>query len=179
MQRDYPDLVRRCCGWSRPSASVADVLRRLAEEGVPIRNLRDAFEAITDVGGREKDVVLLTEYVRVALKREIADRYSDSDRNLRMLIHPELEDKLRQSVRAAGGASQLAISRLNSPPAWQRGARTSAAWASDIRPVLLCSLDVRRHLRKVMEVDFFELPVLSYQELAPDLRIVQSGQINA
>ena len=41
------------------------------------RNLRDAFEAITDVGSREKDVVLLTEYVRVALKREIADRYAD------------------------------------------------------------------------------------------------------
>ena len=42
-----------------------------------------------------------------------------------------------------------------------------------MRPVLLCSLDVRRHLRKLMEVDFFDLPVLSYQELAPDLRIVQ------
>ena len=48
-----------------------------------------------------------------------------------------------------------------------------------VRPVLLCSLDVRRHLRKLMEVDFFDLPVLSYQELAPDLRIVQAGQINA
>mgnify|MGYP002738017364 CR=1 FL=1 len=110
MQRDYPDLVKEMLRVVAPQR-VADVLRRLAEEGVPIRNLRDAFEAITDVGGREKDVVLLTEYVRVALKREIADRYSDSDRNLHvLLIHPELEDKLRQSVRVAGGASQLAIS---------------------------------------------------------------------
>ena len=50
---------------------------------------------------------------------------------------------------------------------------------ADVKPVLLCSLDVRRHLRKLMEVDFFELPVLSYQELAPDLRIVQAGQVNA
>src|SRR5690606_35947187 len=96
MQRDYPDLVQEMLRVVAPQR-VADVLRRLAEEGVPIRNLRDAFEAITDVGSREKDVVLLTEYVRVALKREIAERWSDRDRQLHvLLIHPELEDKLRQ-----------------------------------------------------------------------------------
>ena len=179
MQRDYPDLVKEMLRVVAPQR-VADVLRRLSEEGVPIRNLRDAFEAITDVGGREKDVVLLTEYVRVALKREIADRYSDGERTLHvLLIHPELEDKLRQSVRVAGGASQLAISpelagRLGNEVRAHLGRQ-----AAGVKPVLLCSLDVRRHLRKLMEVDFFDLPVLSYQELAPDLRIVQAGQINA
>lgn len=179
MQRDYPDLVKEMLRVVAPQR-VAEVLRRLSEEGVPIRNLRDAFEAITDVGGREKDVVLLTEYVRVALKREIADRYSDDERTLHvLLIHPELEDKLRQSVRVAGGASQLAISpelagRLGNEVRAHLGRQTAGT-----RPVLLCSLDVRRHLRKLLEVDFFDLPVLSYQELAPDLRIVQGGQINA
>ncbi|WP_202905347.1 type III secretion system export apparatus subunit SctV [Luteimonas abyssi] len=179
MQRDYPDLVKEMLRVVAPQR-VAEVLRRLAEEGVPIRNLRDAFEAITDVGGREKDVVLLTEYVRVALKREIADRYADVERTLHVLIiHPELEDKLRQSVRVAGGASQLAISP---ELAARLGAEVRAhlgRQAPGVKPVLLCSLDVRRHLRKLMEIDFFELPVLSYQELAPDLRIVQAGQINA
>ncbi|VXB17212.1 Low calcium response locus protein D [Luteimonas sp. 9C] len=179
MQRDYPDLVKEMLRVVAPQR-VADVLRRLSEEGVPVRNLRDAFEAITDVGGREKDVVLLTEYVRVALKREIADRYSDDERTLHvLLIHPELEDKLRQSVRVAGGASQLAISpelagRLGNEVRAHLGRQ-----GPGVKPVLLCSLDVRRHLRKLMEVDFFDLPVLSYQELAPDLRIVQAGQINA
>ena len=179
MQRDYPDLVKEMLRVVAPQR-VADVLRRLAEEGIPVRNLRDAFEAITDVGGREKDVVLLTEYVRVALKREIADRYADAERNLHvLLVHPELEDKLRQSVRVSGGASQLAIA----PELAARLAgevRTQLARQGEgVRPVLLCSLDVRRHLRKLLEVEFFELPVLSYQELAPDLKIVQAGQVNA
>ena len=179
MQRDYPDLVKEMLRVVAPQR-VADVLRRLAEEGVPIRNLRDAFEAITDVGSREKDVVLLTEYVRVALKREIAERWSDADRNLHvLLIHPELEDKLRQSVRVAGGASQLAISPELAARLGNEVRAQLARQAPGVRPVLLCSLDVRRHLRKLLEVDFFDLPVLSYQELAPDLRIVQAGQINA
>ena len=179
MQRDYPDLVKEMLRVVAPQR-VADVLRRLAEEGVPVRNLRDAFEAITEVGGREKDVVLLTEYVRVALKREIADRYADADRTLHvLLIHPELEDKLRQSVRVAGGASQLAISPELAARLGNEVRSQLARQPEGVRPVLLCSLDVRRHLRKLMEVDFFDLPVLSYQELAPDLRIVQAGQINA
>jgi len=179
MQRDYPDLVKEMLRVVAPQR-VADVLRRLAEEGVPIRNLRDVFEAITDVGGREKDVVLLTEYVRVALKREIAERHADSERTLHvLLIHPELEDKLRQSVRVAGGASQLAISPELAARLGNEVRAHLARQAAGVRPVLLCSLDVRRHLRKLMEVDFFELPVLSYQELAPDLRIVQAGQVNA
>ncbi|MGY1458053.1 MULTISPECIES: type III secretion system export apparatus subunit SctV [unclassified Luteimonas] len=179
MQRDYPDLVKEMLRVVAPQR-VADVLRRLAEEGVPIRNLRDVFEAITDVGGREKDVVLLTEYVRVALKREIAERHADTERTLHvLLIHPELEDKLRQSVRVAGGASQLAISPELASRLGAEVRAHLARQAAGVRPVLLCSLDVRRHLRKLMEVDFFELPVLSYQELAPDLRIVQAGQVNA
>jgi len=118
--------------------------------------------------------------VRVALKREIAERWSDAERNLHvLLIHPELEDKLRQSVRVAGGASQLAISPELAARLGNEVRGHLARQAPGVRPVLLCSLDVRRHLRKLLEVDFFELPVLSYQELAPDLRIVQSGQVNA
>ena len=179
MQRDYPDLVKEMLRVVAPQR-VSDVLRRLAEEGIPVRNLRDAFEAITDVGGREKDVVLLTEYVRVALKREIADRYADAERSLHvLLIHPELEDKLRQSVRVAGGASQLAIAPELAARLAGEVRSHLARQPEGVRPVLLCSLDVRRHLRKLLEVDFFDLPVLSYQELAPDLRIVQAGQVNA
>ncbi|MBS7458771.1 type III secretion system export apparatus subunit SctV [Coralloluteibacterium stylophorae] len=178
MSRDYADLVKEMLRVVAPQR-VADVLRRLSEEGVPIRNLRDVFEAITEVGGREKDVVMLTEYVRVALKREIAERYADEERTLHVvLIHPELEDRLRQSVRVAGGATQLAISP---ELAARLGAelRAQLARSAGAAPALLCSLDVRRHLRKLIEIDFFDVPVLSYQELAPDLRIVQAGQINA
>src|SRR5690606_13315382 len=179
MQRDYPDLVKELQRVVAPQR-VADVLRRLAEEGVPVRNLRDAFEAITEVGGRVQHVVLLTAYLRVAVKRESPQRYAAADRTRHvLLIHPELEDKLRQSVRVAGGASQLAISPELAARLGNEVRAQLARQPEGVRPALLCSLDVRRHLRKLMEVDFFDLPVLSYQELAPDLRIVQAGQINA
>src|SRR3546814_1185686 len=70
-----------------------------------------------------------------------------------------------------GGASQLAISPELAARLGNEVRAQLARQPEGVRPVLLCSLDVRRHLRKLMEVDFFDLPVLSYQELAPDLRI--------
>lgn len=39
------------------------------------------------------------------------------------------------------------------------------------RPVLLTSMDIRRYLRKMIEQDLYELPVLSYQELTQDVNI--------
>jgi type III secretion protein V len=158
---------------------VADVLKRLVDEGVPIRNLRDVFEAITDAGSREKDIVLLTEYVRVALRRHISDRHAAEDRTLKVLVvHPSLEDKLRNSVRVSSAGSQLAIDPelaaavLAQIGDWRRNEGGFAGM------VLLASLDVRRHLRKLTEVEYFELPVLSFQELVPDIKLVPLGQVN-
>lgn len=177
MTREYPDLVKEMLRVLAPQR-VADVLKRLVDEGVPIRNLRDVFEAITDAGSREKDIVMLTEYVRVALRRHISDRHAAEDRTLKVLVvHPELEDKLRNSVRVSNAGSQLAVDPelaarvLAQIGDWRRneGGFTGTA--------LLGSLDVRRHLRKLTEVEFFELPVLSFQELVPDIKLVPLGQI--
>ena len=55
-----------------PLQKIAEVLRRLVAENVPIRNLRLVLEALIEWGQREQDVLLLTEYVRIALKRKSA-----------------------------------------------------------------------------------------------------------
>ena len=39
------------------------------------------------------------------------------------------------------------------------------------RPVLLTSMDIRRYMRKMIEQEIYELPVLSYQELTPEINI--------
>ncbi|HJT99151.1 MAG TPA: FHIPEP family type III secretion protein, partial [Rhodanobacteraceae bacterium] len=179
MSRDYPDLVKEMLRVVAPQR-VAEILRRLVDESIPIRNLRDVFEAVTEAGGREKDIVLVTEYVRVGLRRHISDRYAAADRTLKVLVvHPELEDKLRNSVRVSSAGTQLAID----PEVAARVIAEIGGWKRNEGAldgiVLLCSLDVRRHLRKLTEVEFFELPVLSFQELVPDIRLIPLGQVNA
>jgi type III secretion protein V len=176
--RDYPDLVKEMLRAAAPQR-VADVLRRLLDEGIPIRQLRDVFEAITEVSARERDVVLVTEHVRVALKRHITQRYLGADRTINALIvHPELEDALRQAARgnAQPGAAPVDPRLLERVTAEINAMRTELG-AGFSHVVMLCSMDVRRHLRKLTESEFFELPVLSFQELSGDVPVTPLGQV--
>ena len=176
--RDYPDLIKEMLR-AAPAQRVSEVLRRLLDEGVPIRQLRDIFEAITEVSGRERDIVLITEQVRIALRRHITQRYVGPDRAISALIaHPELEDALRQALRGAGQSGQVAVDPqlLQRVVADIRAVRDEAGGVF-ARAVLLCSMDIRRHLRKLIEGEFFELPVLSFQELSGDVPVIPLGQV--
>ena len=176
--RDYPDLVKEMLRAAAPQR-VSEVLRRLLDEGIPIRHLRDVFEAITEVSARERDIALVTEQVRVALRRYITQRHMGTDGTINALIaHPELEDTLRQAVRGAGQSGQIAVD----PQLLQRllaeiHAVRNESGAGFARLALLCSMDVRRHLRRITESEFFELPVLSFQELSGDVQVIPVGQV--
>ncbi len=176
LSRDYPDLVREMLRVVSPQR-VAEVLKRLVEERVPIRQLRDVFEAITDAASREKDIVLVAEYVRMALRRHLSYRYADDDHVLRVLVaRPELEERLRRSVHTGPAGTQLAVEPdLAARLLAQIGEHARGEHGTSM--VLLSSMDVRRHLRKLTEAEYADIPVLSYQELVPDLRLVPVGQL--
>ena len=46
------------------------------------------------------------------------------------------------------------------------------------KPVLLASMDVRRYLRRLIEMELYELPVLSYQELTQEITIQPLARID-
>ena len=175
MSADYPDLVKEMLR-AVPLQKVADILRRLVQEGVSVRNLRDVFESLAEWGQREKDVVLLTEYARMGLKRQLSNRHAGASRTLRaILVGPDVEDKFRQSIRVTNAGSYLA---LDTDIASQVLERLRALLASTQgAPVLLSSMDIRRYVRSLIENELYELPVLSYQELSSDIRIQTVGQL--
>jgi len=164
---EMPDIVKEVLR-ALPLQRVAEVLRRLVAESVSIRNLRDILEALADISQREKDLHTVAEFTRVALRRQISHQVAPEGRLPAVMLQPELEELLRQSVRVAGGVSQLAIE----PQAARTISEAIASSISNHRPVaLLTSIDVRYHVRKLIEADCFELPVLSYHELMPTLQL--------
>lgn len=164
---DYPDVVKEALR-ALPLARLAEILRRLVEEEVPIRNLRDVLEALADAAQREKDVFALTEMARIALRRQTSHRAAPDGVLRAVLLTPEFEDRLRAAVRVANGQSTLALDPADAQAAMQRLAQ--AVHAS--RPAaLLTAVDLRRHVRKLVEAECFDTPVLSYHELMPTLRL--------
>jgi type III secretion protein V len=164
---EYPDVVKEVLR-ALPMQRVAEILRRLVEEEVPIRHLRDVLETLADVGQREKDVHTLSEYARIALKRQISYRHAPDGQLRALLLMPELENQLREAVRVSNGVYQLALDPATAQAVLD--AFTSAI--REHRPgVIVAAVDLRRHLRKLIEPDAFDTPVLSYQELMPSLKL--------
>lgn len=164
---DYPDVVKEALR-ALPLARLAEVLRRLVEEEVPIRNLRDILEALADAAQREKDVFALTEMARIALRRQTSHRAAPEGVLRALLLTPDFEDRLRAAVRMNNGQATLALDPAEAQAVMQRLAQAVHA----CRPAaVLTAVDLRRHVRKLIEADCFDTPVLSYHELMPTLRL--------
>lgn len=172
MEARFPELAKEVQR-VLPIHKIAEILQRLVGEEVSIRNLRAVMEALIEWGQKEKDSVMLTEYVRVALKRHISHRHSSGQNILpAYLLAPAIEDTLRGAIRQTSGGSYLALD----PSVSRQLLDNIKATVGDLsrsmqKPVLLTSMDIRRYLRKMIEQDLYELPVLSYQELTPDINI--------
>nr|WP_153099984.1 type III secretion system export apparatus subunit SctV [Paraburkholderia hayleyella] len=162
-----------------PAQKIAEILQRLVSEGVSIRNLRTILEALIEWGQKEKDSVLLTEYVRSALKRQISYRHSSNQNVLSAyMLTPDVEETVRDAVRQTSAGSYLALDPDVSKQLLQNIIEmVGDVTQSSLRPVLLTSMDIRRYLRKMIEADLYELAVLSYQELATEINIQPLGRI--
>jgi type III secretion protein V len=164
---DVPDIVKEVLR-ALPLQRVSDILRRLVAEGVSIRNLRDILEGLAEASQRDKDVHALTEFSRVALRRQISHQVAPQGRLSAVLLQPALEELLRGAIRVAGGVSQLALD----PDVARKVSETLVASVKSHQPTaVLTSIDVRWHLRKLIETECFDTPVLSYHELMPTLHL--------
>jgi type III secretion protein V len=180
MEAKFPELAKEIAR-VMPIHKIAEILQRLVSEEISIRNVRTVMEALVDWGQKEKDPVLLAEYVRMALKRFISHKFS-AGRNMlpAYLLSPGIEDQVRAAIRQTSGGSYLALE----PAASKRIVSAMKSVVGDTslasqKPVLLTSMDIRRYIRKLLEQDLAELAVLSYQELTPDINIQPLARIEA
>ena len=81
METKFPDLVKEATR-VMPIQKVAEIMQRLVSEDISVRNLRTILESLIEWGQKEKDSVLLTEYVRSTLKRHISHKYSSGQNML-------------------------------------------------------------------------------------------------
>lgn len=172
MEERSPDLVREATRLL-PVQKIAEIFQRLAQEQISIRDLRNILEALIEWGGREKDSVMLTEYVRSSLKRQISYMYSKGQNMLpTILLDPPVEETIRKSVRQTSAGAFLALD----PDTTKRFLTAVTAAAGDYqtrqqKPVLVVSMDIRRYVRRLIEGDHYGLPVVSYQELTPEITV--------
>jgi len=156
------------------------VLQGLLAEGVAIKDLSAILEAIGDKARVTRDVSVLTEHARQALGRTITAPHLDDAMKLRAItLDPAVEQEVAGSIAQTSDGEYLAMepSRAQAIVAALR-AQVEHATARGVRPVLLCSSRVRRHLRRLMVQAQPHLPICSYNEIAPGIDIETIGVIN-
>ncbi|MDD2868160.1 type III secretion system export apparatus subunit SctV [Neomegalonema sp.] len=175
----YPDLASEARS-ALSANKFAEVLRRLVDEGVPLRNWRVVLEAIAEWGAKEQDPVVLSEYVRTALKRQICDTVAGPDRVIpAYLLDRSLEDVVRGSIRQTTVGEYLALDDMMSARMVEaiRGALREPMPGAP-QPVILTSLDVRRFTRTLLANNGLRhVPVLSFQDLADDFTVAPLATI--
>jgi type III secretion protein V len=149
---------------------LTDVLRRLLQEGVTVRNLRAVLETLA-APGADGEAAVLAERCRQSLARWISHRHAPTGALFAWLVDPALEEMLR--ARVVDGAPALEPERV------QALLEAVGEVAQDGRAVLLASGDVRRALRALCEGAFPEVAVLAYAELDPALRVKPLGRLSA
>jgi type III secretion protein V len=172
MQENFAELVREATRML-PLITITDVLQRLVTEQISIRDMRTILEALVEWGQREKDPIILTEHMRSALSRYITHKFSGGQNIIpAYLISKEIEDAVRGAVRQTSGASYLALAPDVHRQILAAVKNTvGSIGRHSLPPVLLAPMDIRRFMRKIVERDFPDLPVLSYQELEPSSNI--------
>ena len=179
MDERYGELVKEVQR-VMPVQKISEVLQRLVQEDISVRNLRSILQALIDWGQKEKDTVLLAEYVRGSLKRYISYKYSSGQNMLAVyLLEQNAEETIRKAIRQTSGGSFLALD----PDTTARFVNTIKEKIGDLSqamdmPCLLTSMDVRRYVKRLLELEIPRLPVLSYQELVEEISIQPLAKID-
>ena len=179
MEKEFPEIVREVQR-VLPLQKITEVLQRLVQEEISIRNLRTIFQALVDWGQREKEPVLMTEYARSSLRRYISYKFSGGQNILAAyLLDPDVEETIRKAIRQTSAGSYLSLD----PTTTRRLLQSIKKEVGDIahaiqKPVLLTSMDIRRYVRKLIEGELYELNVLSHQELTEEITVQPLGRIS-
>jgi flagellar biosynthesis protein FlhA len=177
LKASHPAVVNELIPGVMSLAEVQAVLHLLLREQVPIRQLGTILETLGDWAPRTKDPILLTEYVRHRLARQICTRYRTADGKLHVVaLDPAMEDR----VRAGFDHNERGLFIRMSPQAVDATCQSIAAELTKLTqaghaPIVLVSPQIRAALKQLTENHLPQLVVLSFNEVTRDTQVMTLG----
>jgi len=172
-----PRLVEEVVPNTVKLGEIQRVLQNLLRERVPVRDMETIIETLGDWAPKTKDLDVLTEYTRHALRRSICEQHaSPGDRGQRRLVcvtlDPALEEQINAYIdRGAAGTTVTMPARVSqtlSEPIVDALGRLTAAGHP---PVIIASPQVRAVVRQMLETRVPTAAVLGYNEIISGLEV--------
>ncbi|WP_237884976.1 EscV/YscV/HrcV family type III secretion system export apparatus protein [Pseudomonas sp. PGPR40] len=171
METRYPDLLKEVYRHVTVQ-KIAEVLQRLIGERISVRNMKLILESLAHWASREKDVLALVEHVRGAMARYISNKFAQGNDLRVLLLSPEFEEVVRRGIRQTSGGSFINLEPAESEELMDRlSVGLDSLHIAQKDMVLLCSIDVRRYIKKLIEGRFRELDVMSFGEISETVSV--------
>lgn len=167
IREQNPGLVEELVPGVLSLIEIQKVLQGLLRENVSIRNLEAILEALADSGRHTKNADKLIEVVRQRLGPAICQALTSSRGELTVLtLDPGIEQTISGSIQGAEESSRLLLEPKFAEVVIGRLAnQVELMMKNNVSPVLLCSPELRRHLRSLTERVLPHLAILSLTEI--------------
>lgn len=154
------------------------VLANLLKEGIPIRDMVTIIETIGDWAAITRDVDVLTQYVRQALKRTITNKYFPDARAEVITLDPKVEQIIADGIRETETGSYLSIE----PESIQKilegiKKQIEPLLEQGIQPVLLTSPMIRIYVKRIADQVYEGTTVLDYNEIEQSVQLQSVGMV--
>jgi flagellar biosynthesis protein FlhA len=152
------------------------VLQNLLRERVPIRDSVTILEALSEGAQMTKNPVLLTEYVRQAIRRAIISSHVNQHSELAAyLVEPAAEHAVEAVVEHSEHNSVLGLAPQAARDMVTRITRKLER--PDSSAVVLVNPSIRYFVKQLLETAFPDVTVLSHSEVPPEIKVKSLGWI--
>lgn len=159
---------------------VQKVLQNLLKEKISIKDMVTILECLADNSRNTRDIELLTEYVRFALGRSICNELVDESNSITVLtLSADIENMVSNSIQKSVQGSFPAMNPDITTNIFKslRDLLDVTYFNNNI-PVILVSPKIRPAFRKLIEMVFPSLMVLSLNEIPNDIEIKAEGVVS-
>lgn len=132
---------------------------------------------MTNWGAKEKDLIMLSEYVRGDLGTYLAHRATAGSGVLSaILIDGAIEQSVRDAIKQTPAGTYLALA-TDAAEHIVQAIRAHAGDSAVPGVAIVVSMDVRRHFRRLIEPHIRWLQVYSFQELGTQVQLSPIGRV--
>lgn len=154
------------------------ILHNLVKEGVPIKDMETILETILDSLPVTRDMDVITENIRIALKRTITRMFCDGGQMKVLTLDADLEKNIISSMAKGEQGVYLALSPdVMQSVIVQMGEQIKKFSDLNQKPVVLTSQVVRLYFYRLIEQFYPNVYVLSFNEIANNIQIQAVGNI--
>ena len=173
LKETHPKVVEELVPNLLPLGGVVRVLQNLLREQVPIRDLLAICETLADWAPATKDLDILTEHVRHALARTTTKMYLTPKGNIAAItLGPNLESAISGALQQTDHGIFLSLDPNIAQHMMNNLAGSLEKLSSlDYQPVVMCSAQIRYHVKRLVDRFMPRVAVLSYDEILSNVEI--------